>query len=182
MAFDNNSKGKMWRRNYSNLLNVEFWSNHDDLPNEPALHGPPVFITERMICKAIFQTKKGKATGPSGVALETSQQHITPHLTKLANSIVTEGKIPKDWNLTYIINCFIGNDDPLVTGNYYKLKLLDHIMKIVERVIESIISSSLNINKMQYVFMPVDGTMDAIFFLWQMHKTAENISHSILLL
>ena len=118
-----------------------------------------------MICKAIFQTKKGKATGPSGVALETSQQHITPHLTKLANSIVTEGKIPKDWNLTYIINCFIGNDDPLVTGNYYKLKLLDHIMKIVERVIESIISSSLNINKMQYVFMPVDGTMDAIFFL-----------------
>ena len=53
MAFDNNSKAKIWQRNYSNLLNVEFWWNHDDLPNEPAFHGPPVFITEGMICKAI---------------------------------------------------------------------------------------------------------------------------------
>ena len=119
-----------------------------------------------MICKAISQTKKGKATGPSGVALEiilASQQHIPPHLTKLANN-VTEGKIPNDWNLSFIINCFKGNDDPLVTGNYYKLKLLDHIMKIVELVIESIISSSLNINKMQYDFIPVEDTMNAIFF------------------
>ena len=37
-------------------------------------------------------------------------------------------------------------------------------MKIVELVIESIISSSLNINKMQYDFMPVEDTMNAIFF------------------
>ena len=173
MAFDNNSKAKIWQRNYSNLLNVEFWWNHDDLSNEPALHDPPVFTTEGMICKAISQTKKGKATGPSGVALEiilASQQHIPPHLTKLANNIVTEGKIPNDWNLSYIINCFKGNDDPLVTGNYYKLKLLDHIMKIVELVIESIISSSLNINKMQYDFIPVEDTMNAIFFFWQVHK------------
>ena len=52
--------------------------------------------------------KKGKATGPSGVALEmilASQQHIKAHLTKLANIIVTERKIPEDWKLFHIINC-----------------------------------------------------------------------------
>ena len=50
--------------------------------------------------------KKGKATGPSGVALEmilASQQHIMPHLTKLAYNTVTEGQIPGDWNLSHII-------------------------------------------------------------------------------
>ena len=56
-------------------------------------------------------------------------------------------------------------------------------MKIVELVIKNMIESSLNINKMQYGFMTVHGTMDTILFFWQMHKNiAENISHSILLL
>ena len=65
-------------RHLLNLLNLEFPWNHDDLPNEPAVHGPPVFITEEIICNAISQMKKEKATGPSGVVLEmilASQQH-----------------------------------------------------------------------------------------------------------
>ena len=86
--------------------------------------------------------KKGKATGPSGVALEVilaSQRHIVPHLTKLANNIVAEGKNPGYWNLSHIINRFKGQGYPLVMGNYRRLKLLDHVMKITERLIESII-------------------------------------------
>ena len=70
MALNDNSKAKTWQAHYSNLLNVEFPWNHHDLPSEPAVNGPPIFITEEMVCKAIFQVKKEKATGPSGVALE----------------------------------------------------------------------------------------------------------------
>ena len=58
MAFDNNSKAKTWRTHYSNLLNVEFPWNHNNLPNEPAVHSPKVLITEEMICKTISQLKK----------------------------------------------------------------------------------------------------------------------------
>ena len=140
---------------------MEFPWSHDDLPNAPAVHGPPVFITEEMVCKVL-------ATGPSGVALEmilALQQHIVAHLEKLANNIVAEGKFPEDWNLSHIINCFKGKGGPLVMGSYHGLKLLDHIMKIVEHVIKSIIRSSLNVNKMQYGFMPGHGIMDAIFIL-----------------
>ena len=117
--------------------------------------------------------KKGKATTPSGVVLEmilASQQHIVAHPEKLANNIVAEGKFPEDWNLSHIIKCFKGKGDPLVMGNYHRLKLLDHIMKIVEHVIKNIIRLSLNTNKMQYGFMPGHGTMDAIFILWHMHE------------
>lgn len=79
MAFDYNSNAKTWQTNYSNQLNVEFPWNHDSLSNKPPVHSPPIFITDKMICKTISQMKKGKATGPSDVALEmilASQQHI----------------------------------------------------------------------------------------------------------
>ena len=126
-----------------------------------------------MTCKAISQMKKGKTTGPVGVVLEmilAMQQHIVPHLVKLANNIVAEGKIPEDWNLSHIINCFKGKGDPLFMGTYLRLKLLDHIMKIIECVIESIIRLSLNIGEMQYGFMPGHGTIDDIFIPHQMHR------------
>ena len=79
MAFDYNSNAKTWQTNYSNQLNVEFPWNHDSLSNKPPVHSPPIFITDKMICKTISQMKKGKATGPSDVALEmilALQQHI----------------------------------------------------------------------------------------------------------
>ena len=187
MVFHYNSKATARWTHYSPLLNAGFTSNHDNLSGKPAVHGPPIFITEEMICQAISLMKTGKGNGPSGVALETilaSQWHTVPHLTKLANNTVTEGKITEDWNLYHIINCYKGRGDQLVMGNYCGLKLLDHIMKIIEHAIKSIIRSSFNINEMQYVFMPGCGTMDAIFILRQMHQKNifKNISHYILLL
>ena len=133
MVFNKNSKAKAWQTHYSNLLHVEFPWNHDDLLNEPAIHDPPIFITEEMIYKAISQMKKGKAFGPSGVVVEmilALQQHIVQHLVKLANNTVTEQKIPADWNLSHIINYFKEKSDSLVMGNYCRLKLLDRVMKI----------------------------------------------------
>ena len=78
-AFDYNSNAKTWQTNYSNQLNAEFPWNRDSLSNKPPVHSPPIFITDKMICKTISQMKKGKATGPSDVAIEmilASQQHI----------------------------------------------------------------------------------------------------------
>ena len=100
MTFDNNSKAKPWRTHYSILLHVGFPWNHDDLPNEPAVNSTPIFITEEMICNTISQMKREKkllAVLESHLEMIlASQEHIIPHLTKLANNIVTEGKIPED--------------------------------------------------------------------------------------
>ena len=57
MAFDDSSKAKAWETHYFNILNVEFPWNKDDLPNEPVVQGPPLYITEDMIYKAISQMK-----------------------------------------------------------------------------------------------------------------------------
>ena len=60
---------------------MEFSWNHDNLSNEPAVHGPPILVTDDMVCKSVCQMKKGKVTGPSGFLLDiilASQQHIVP--------------------------------------------------------------------------------------------------------
>ena len=54
-------------------------------------------------------------------------------------------------------------------GNYRGLKLLDHVMKGIERVIEKIIRERISIDDMQFGFMPGHGTTDAIFILKEKH-------------
>ena len=43
------------------------------------------------------------------------------------------------------------------------MKLLEHVMKIVERILERRIPTLVNLNKMPFGFMPEKETVDAIF-------------------
>ena len=65
--------------------------------------------------------------------------------------------------MSIIINCFKAIGDAVERGNFRGLKLLDHLMKVVERVIEKYMREAVNIDDMQFGFMPGKGTMDAIF-------------------
>ena len=73
-----------------------------------------------------------------------------------------------DWEDSFIINIYKGKGDSLERGNYRGLKLLDHVMKGIERVIEKIIRERISIDDMQFGFMPGRGTIDAIFILRQL--------------
>ena len=53
-------------------------------------------------------------------------------------------------------------------GSYRGVQLLEHAMKIVERVLERRIRTLVNLNKMQFGFMPGKGTMDATFIVRRM--------------
>ena len=46
-------------------------------------------------------------------------------------------------------------------GSYRGVKLLEHGMKVIERVIERRLRSTIEINEMQCGFMPGKGTVDA---------------------
>ena len=55
-------------------------------------------------------------------------------------------------------------------GSYRGVKLLEHAMKIVERVLERRIRTLVNLNEMQFGFMPGKGTLDAIFIVRRMQE------------
>jgi len=50
------------------------------------------------------------------------------------------------------------------------MKLLEHAMKVIERVFERRIREKVNIDAMQFGFTPGKGTTDAIFTVWQMQE------------
>ena len=51
---------------------------------------------------------------------------------------------------------------------YRGQKLTDHVLKVVERVVENIIRETINVDKMQFGFCHGRGTTDAIFILRQL--------------
>ena len=95
-----------------------------------------------------FVAEMLKASGEAGLEL----------FIELFNNIVKEEKVLSDWEMSVIINCFKGKGDAVEPGNFRGLKLL-----VFERVIEKYIREAVNIDDMQFGFMPGKGTMDAIF-------------------
>ena len=89
---------------------------------------------------------------------------------RLTTNIIREGKIPVEWDLSYIINCYKGKGDAMTCGNYRGLKLLDQGLKVVERIVEGFLRSHVDIDSMQFGFMPGRGTTDPIFIMRQLHE------------
>ena len=125
--------------------------------------------------------RQGKAAGPSGIIAEMIKAAGEPCLkliSELTNSIIFENRIPADWENSFMISLYKGKGDALERGNYRGLKLLDQCLKVVDCIVEVIIRDRIEIDKMQFGFMPGQGTTDAIFILRQMQKKflAKNLS------
>ena len=50
------------------------------------------------------------------------------------------------------------------------LKMMDHVMKSIERVVKALIRRNINIDEMQFGFMPGRCTTDTIFILGQLQE------------
>ena len=55
-------------------------------------------------------------------------------------------------------------------GSYGRIKLLEHAMKVVERIFEHRIRQQVEIDDMQFGFMKGKGTIDAIFIVRQVQE------------
>ena len=97
--------------------------------------------------------KNGKACGPSGVVtqmLKASSYICSEVIAHLTNSIVPEKAIPREWDDSFIFSVFKDKAEAIDKGNYRGLKLTEHVLKLVERIIEVIIRSIVNVDDMQF--------------------------------
>ena len=78
--------------------------------------------------------------------------------------------IPTDRQESFILNFYKGKGDALERGNYRSLKLTDQVMKLLERVLDSFIREMVDIDTMQFGFVPGRGTTDAIFIIRQLQE------------
>jgi len=64
-----------------------------------------------------------------------------------------------------LIPFYKGKADVRSCGNYRSIKLLDHGLKVIERVFEKHLHLFVKLNEMQMRYMPGKGTVDAIFIV-----------------
>lgn len=173
LATSDQDKLLAWKEYYERLLNEEFdWDKDNLIINDPKL-GPQPQIEMESVRRALNKMKKGKASGISGVVSEmwlASGDLGIERMTQLFNQIVVDNQIPEDWNTSVIVNCFKNKGEATIRSNYRGLKLLEHTMKVFERIIEQKIREDVDIDDMQFGFMPGKGTMDAIFIARQLQE------------
>ena len=131
------------------------------------------FNKSDLIRKALRKRKLGKAAGPSSIIaemLKASGEVGIELLTELTEVVFYNGVIPTDWQESFILNLYKGKGDALELENYLGLKLTDQVMKLLERVLDSFIREMVDIDAMQFGFVPGRGTTDAIFIIRQLQE------------
>ena len=88
----------------------------------------------------------------------------------LAAAIIRHGKVPSDWEQSFIVFLYKGKGDALERGKYRGLKLTEQIMKVLERIVDGLIRQFVSIENSQFGFVPGRGITDAIFFVRQLQK------------
>ena len=94
----------------------------------------PYFILSGLVAEMI------QATGDIGIQL----------ILDLFYGIVKEGNIPEDWKSSIVLPIYKGKGDPMECGSYTGIKLLEHAMKVVERIFEYRIRQQIEIDDMQF--------------------------------
>ena len=143
------------------------------MSNGPPLEGPPIPIIIDMVKKAISKMKSGKAAGPSGIVVEMIKAAGDTGATMirdLATAIICDGKVPTDWEESFIVCLYKGKGDALDRGNYRGLKLTEQAMKILERIVDGLIRQVVSIEDSQFGFVPGRGTTDTIFVVRQLQE------------
>ena len=173
MSMSDDSKQKAWLEHYQRLLNAEFDWDPNHLCDESPVEGPPIPITIDMVKKVISQMKAGKALGPSGIVVEmirAASDMGASMIHDLAAAIIPDGKVPSDWEQSFIVCLYKGKGDALERGNYRGLKLTEQVMKVLERIVDGLIRQVVSTDDSQFGFVPGRGTTDAIFVVRQLQE------------
>src|SRR6267154_734730 len=85
----------------------------------------------------------------------------------ICNEVVSSGEIPADWKRSWMVNVYKGKGNALECSSYRGIKLLDHVLKVLERVIEARVRKMMKLEEIEFGFSPGKGTTDAIFIVRQ---------------
>src|SRR3989442_3743511 len=162
-----------WKEYYEQLLNEKFDWNKDNIGSIDVMNREEASVDERLISMSevrltIAKAKSGKAAGPSGVAadmLKAAGEAEVKWVTDICNEVVRSGVVPADWRRSWMVNVYKGKGNALECSSYRGTKLLDHVLKVLERVLEARLRKTVKIDDMQFRFSPGKGTTDAIFIV-----------------
>ena len=135
--------------------------------------GPGERVSREEVVKATGKMKAGKAAGPSEISVEiraASGEIGIGVMVELCQGVLDGRRMPDEWALSVVVPIFKGKGDAMSCGAYRGVKLLDHAMKIVEKVLERRLRCMVNVDEMQFGFMPGKGTINAVFIFRRLQE------------
>ena len=72
--------------------------------------------------------------------------------------------------MSTLVPLYKGKGDPLECSSFRSIKLLEHGMKVAERVLERRIRALVDIDQMQFGFITGKSTIDTIFIVRQLQE------------
>ena len=91
-------------------------------------------------------------------------------ISEICQNVLDLFVMPAEWALRIVVPIFKGNCDIKNCSCYRAVKLHEHGMKVVERVLENRLCRIVSVDEMQFGFMPERGTIDAVFMLRTLQK------------
>ena len=171
MLIDEVKIKERWREYFSNLLNVE--NAREQLGEVPAVEGPVHEISREEVKNAIKRMKKGKSPGCSGLPIDLIK-HIGESRVDMMHDILKRvwevEQMPEEWKKSEISPIYKQKGDQLECGNLRGIKLLEHGMKIFEKILERRLRKLITVNNMQFGFSPGKGTTDAVFIIQRLQE------------
>ena len=162
---------RRWREYFEHLLNTE--NEREDLGEVQKVEGPVLEIQEAEVKRSLSKMKNGKAPGPSEFQVEMLkllEAEGEKWILTLLRSIFEEEKMPRDWEESQMVHIFKQKGDILACSNHRGIKLTEHGLKILERVLDERFRDIVNIGRQHYGFMKGKGTVDAIFIIRQLQE------------
>ena len=122
--------------------------------------------------RALGIMKNGKASGPAGIVKEhlAASPHGKQVILQIANEIFNGMNMPHNWRMSTVVPIY-KKGSVIDCASYRGVKLLEHGMKVVERLLEKRLRRLVKVDQMQFGFMPGKSTVDAIFILRRMQES-----------
>ena len=97
-------------------------------------------ISGEEVRTGLRKIKKRKAQGPDDIPVEAwiaLGNKGVEFLVNFFNRLLQGEKMPDEWRRRVLVPLYKGKGDIKKCGNYWGIKLMSHIMKLWERIIEA---------------------------------------------
>ena len=149
LSFIKENREKNWKEHMEKIMNEE--NKWDHMMETDVVEGPVEKVARNEILKAMQKMESGKATGTSEVSVEmivATGEIGVKVMMELCQRVLDGRGMSDEWKTSAIVYIFKGKGDVMSCGSYIGVKLLEHVTKIVERVLQRRIRTLVNLNKM----------------------------------
>ena len=170
LCLSDKERGKVWKDDMERIMNDE--NDWDHNVEGDAVEGLVVCVSREDVFQALNEMKTGKGHGPSEVSLELVAASGGIGIQVMAEICQSPRWIgmPAEWALSIVVPILKGKGDIRNCRCNRAVKLIEHGMKVVERVLEKRLCRIVSVDEMQFGLIHERGTIDAVLILRRMQE------------